>query len=209
MAADSPSASIRVSVPYREPGAYNSYQPVSGYVVKKPNDSVAYKSIAHKHGGDNSGVTLRNSCGCCAGSKVKRDKGKPTCSRCQSRNLDCAYLQSKRPGRVPGKVQSSQASEHFRFGYTQGTQAKIPIFAPTSFPSLVELGDRAYGAEFDWQRTDSGLSMPFTGDVPVNVFGTPPIVDINSDFFYAGNAPPAPMRSSNGTPTSGAWWASG
>lgn len=33
---------------------------------------------------------------------MRCNKEKPICSRCEARGLDCQYLQSKRPGRVPG-----------------------------------------------------------------------------------------------------------
>lgn len=42
---------------------------------------------------------LRDSCQACAMSKVKCPKEKPTCSRCESRNLACQYIFTRRPGR--------------------------------------------------------------------------------------------------------------
>ncbi len=44
---------------------------------------------------------LRDSCQSCAKSKVRCTKEKPTCVRCDTRGIQCQYLQSKRPGRIP------------------------------------------------------------------------------------------------------------
>lgn len=49
------------------------------------------------------GSKLRNSCQSCAASKIKCDKQKPVCGRCFSKGLPCQYVQSRRPGRVPGQ----------------------------------------------------------------------------------------------------------
>ncbi|KAK4496183.1 hypothetical protein PRZ48_012163 [Zasmidium cellare] len=46
---------------------------------------------------------LRGSCECCAKSKVKCGKEKPTCARCAARGTQCIYLESRRPGRVAGQ----------------------------------------------------------------------------------------------------------
>lgn len=47
----------------------------------------------------NTTTKLRDSCQACAMSKVKCPKEKPTCSRCESRNLSCEYIFTRRPGR--------------------------------------------------------------------------------------------------------------
>jgi hypothetical protein len=44
-------------------------------------------------------IKLRHSCDACAVSKVKCQKQKPTCSRCQRRGVACHYLAIKRSGR--------------------------------------------------------------------------------------------------------------
>ncbi|CAE7178416.1 hypothetical protein PTNB85_02868 [Pyrenophora teres f. teres] len=48
------------------------------------------------------GQKLRDCCQSCARSKVKCTKEKPSCSRCETKGIPCRYLQSKRPGRIPG-----------------------------------------------------------------------------------------------------------
>lgn len=47
----------------------------------------------------NTTTKLRDSCQACAMSKVKCPKEKPICSRCESRNLSCQYIFTRRPGR--------------------------------------------------------------------------------------------------------------
>lgn len=49
-----------------------------------------------------SGLKLRDCCQSCARSKVKCTKEKPSCARCDAKGIACRYLQSKRPGRIPG-----------------------------------------------------------------------------------------------------------
>ena len=44
---------------------------------------------------------LRDSCNACAMSKIKCPKERPSCSRCESRNVSCSYSFTKRPGRKP------------------------------------------------------------------------------------------------------------
>ncbi|KAF2847106.1 hypothetical protein T440DRAFT_471229 [Plenodomus tracheiphilus IPT5] len=48
------------------------------------------------------GLKLRDCCQACARSKVRCTKEKPSCSRCETKGIPCRYLQSKRPGRIPG-----------------------------------------------------------------------------------------------------------
>lgn len=48
------------------------------------------------------GSKLRDCCQSCARSKVRCTKEKPSCSRCETKGIPCRYLQSKRPGRIPG-----------------------------------------------------------------------------------------------------------
>ncbi|KAL3495476.1 hypothetical protein BJX62DRAFT_233469 [Aspergillus germanicus] len=42
---------------------------------------------------------LRDSCVACAVSKLKCSKQRPTCSRCETRGIDCQYFFARRPGR--------------------------------------------------------------------------------------------------------------
>lgn len=62
----------------------------------------ASSSSSQPIAGDTTGPKLRNTCRTCAAAKVKCDKGKPTCSRCQARGIGCEYLLKQRPGRVSG-----------------------------------------------------------------------------------------------------------
>ncbi|KAK3618982.1 hypothetical protein LTR56_013052 [Elasticomyces elasticus] len=173
-----------------------SCQSLSGHVTKKAKGRSKSKSIHPAHGEENNNVRLRNSCRSCANSKVKCDKGKPTCSRCQTRSLDCAYLQSKRPGRVPGRGQASQLADLFSAEDTQLAKSMNDYGATANFPSAVDFGLEGYGADFSRQRTDSGFSVPSTGNIDFNVFGTPTSEGTSTDIFCAGNAPTAPMGSS-------------
>ncbi|KAK4898577.1 hypothetical protein LTR49_027773 [Elasticomyces elasticus] len=176
--------SPRMSMLDVDPDNWTSCQLPSGHVIKKAKGRSKSKSVHLAHGKEHNNVRLRNSCRSCANSKVKCDKGKPTCSRCQLRSMDCAYLQSKRPGRVPGKSQACQPADQF------------------GLSSVVDFALRDYGADFGRQktifgrrRTDFGFSIPSTGNVDFNVFGTPTSEGTNTNLFYAGNAPTAPMGS--------------
>lgn len=57
------------------------------------------------------GTKTRGSCQACANVKVRCTKERPTCTRCEDRGLTCEYLQSKRPGRVPGSSVRSTNSD--------------------------------------------------------------------------------------------------
>ncbi|EMD93906.1 hypothetical protein COCC4DRAFT_58688 [Bipolaris maydis ATCC 48331] len=48
------------------------------------------------------GLKVRDCCQACAKSKVRCTKERPSCSRCESKGIECRYLHCKRPGRVPG-----------------------------------------------------------------------------------------------------------
>jgi hypothetical protein len=48
------------------------------------------------------GLKVRGCCVACAKSKVRCTKERPSCSRCESKSIECRYLHCKRPGRVPG-----------------------------------------------------------------------------------------------------------
>lgn len=52
---------------------------------------------------------LRSTCDCCASSKVRCNKQKPSCQRCKFLKLDCVYGPSRRKGR-PGSNQSKNMS---------------------------------------------------------------------------------------------------
>ncbi|KAK3615339.1 hypothetical protein LTR56_026650 [Elasticomyces elasticus] len=184
--------SPRTSMPDVDPDDCTCCQSSSGHVVKKTKGRSKSKSAPE----ENNNVRLRNSCRSCANSKVKCDKGKPTCSRCQTRSLDCAYLQSKRPGRVPGKSHTSQPIDQFGMEDNQAAKSANDYTAFAGLPSAVDFGSGDYGADFGHQRTDSGLGIPSMGNMDFNVFGTPIIEDANTNLFYAGNAPTAPMGSS-------------
>lgn len=56
------------------------------------------------------GQKLRDCCQSCARSKVRCTKEKPSCSRCETKGIPCRYLQSKRPGRIPGSGARRQHS---------------------------------------------------------------------------------------------------
>ncbi|KAK4897892.1 hypothetical protein LTR49_027911, partial [Elasticomyces elasticus] len=116
------------------------------------------------------------------------------------RSLNCEYLQSKRPGRVPGKSQLSQPADQFDMEDTQSAMSTNYYTAFAGLPSAVDFGLGDYGTDFGRQKTnfdrrstDSGLSIPSTGNMDFNMFGTQRNDDTNTNCFYGGNAPPAPM----------------
>ncbi|KAK5712179.1 hypothetical protein LTR17_018085 [Elasticomyces elasticus] len=186
-----------------DPNICTSCQSSSGHVVKKAKGRSKSRSVHSARGKELNNVRLRNSCRSCANLKVKCDKGKPTCSRCQLRSLDCEYLQSKRPGRVPGKSQISQPANHFGMEDTQCALSTNYYTASAGLPSAVDFGLGDYGTDFGRQKTDfdrrstdSGFGIPSTGNMDFNVFGMQTSDDTNTNCFYGGNAPTAPMGSS-------------
>lgn len=54
---------------------------------------------------------LKDSCNSCAASKVKCDRKKPTCSRCEDHEQDCHYSLSQRSGRWPTTSQATAAAQ--------------------------------------------------------------------------------------------------
>jgi hypothetical protein len=54
---------------------------------------------------------LKDSCNACSASKVKCDRKKPTCSRCEDREQDCHYSLSQRSGRWPTTSQATAAAQ--------------------------------------------------------------------------------------------------
>lgn len=56
------------------------------------------------------GLKVRDCCQACAKSKVRCTKERPSCSRCESKGIECRYLHCKRPGRVPGSSARRAAS---------------------------------------------------------------------------------------------------
>ncbi|KAK1082537.1 hypothetical protein LTR33_003853 [Friedmanniomyces endolithicus] len=197
----SPHTSSRESAPDVGPNDSSSGQSSSGHIIergKKTKDRSMSKDAPATHSEDNNSVRLRNSCRSCANSKVRCNKAKPTCSRCEDRGIDCQYLQSKRPGRVPSRLQPSQPVDHPRTSdgpVIQPATSGNNNSAPASFPLSLEFGLEDYGADDSRQRTDSAFSIPSTGTNGADFFATPLGGDVNSNMFYVGNASIAPMGS--------------
>ncbi|KAK3622744.1 hypothetical protein LTR22_024678 [Elasticomyces elasticus] len=173
--------SPRTSVSDVGPDNCTSCQSSSACVVKKAKGRSKSKSVNPAPGEEHNNVRLRNSCRSCANSL---------------RNLDCAYLQSKRPGRVPGKSQASQPANQFGMEDTQSAKSANGYAAFAGLPSAVEFGLGDYVADFGRQRIASEFNIPSTRNMDFNLFGTPTSEDMNTTRFYAGSAPTASMGSS-------------
>ena len=134
---------------------------------------------------------------------VRCNKEKPTCSRCETRGLDCQYLQSKRPGRVPGsgarRLQLNQSADGSVAGDTTSSQESVTNMVindnigQTNFPSPLSSGNVAdCPTTNDHFRVDSifsasdGLSEPgfFTSALDMST-GTNASFDANNMVSHA------------------------
>ncbi|KAK4901473.1 hypothetical protein LTR49_027231 [Elasticomyces elasticus] len=170
-----------------DPNTCTSCQSSSGHVVKKAKGRSKSRSVDSAHGKEHNNVRLRNSCRSCANSL---------------RSLDCEYLQSKRPGRVPGKSQVSQPANQFDVEDTQSAMSTNDYTASAGLPSAVDFGFGDHGTDFGRQKTnfdrrstDCGFSIPSTGNMDFNMFESQTSDNTNTNCFYGGNAPTAPMGS--------------
>ena len=76
-------------------------------------------------------LKLRDSCDSCSDAKIKCNKEKPVCSRCDVKSLTCCYGPSHRSGRR--STDASKASERQRNSLNQGLlPALAHVAAPTS-----------------------------------------------------------------------------
>ena len=199
--------SSRESTPPAGPGVHGSCQSCSGSGKTYEDRSMSMNVTPTCGEGDdnnnnnnNNSIKLRNSCRSCANSKVRCNKGKPTCSRCAARGIDCQYLQSKRPGRVPGsslrRLQPNQPADQPRTSNNSASQAATKAnneSAPASFPPSPTFGLEDCTTDGSHHRTDSAFSTSSAGTLDANFFTTPPGGDVDLNVSYAANAPVAPM----------------
>ena len=76
-------------------------------------------------------LKLRDSCDSCSDAKIKCNREKPVCSRCNVKSLTCCYGPSHRSGRRP--TDASKASERQRNSTNQGLPpASANVTAPIS-----------------------------------------------------------------------------
>ncbi len=76
-------------------------------------------------------LKLRDSCDSCSDAKIRCNKEKPVCSRCNVKSLTCCYGPSHRSGRRP--TDASKASERQRNSPNQGLPpGPAHVAAPTS-----------------------------------------------------------------------------
>ena len=201
--------SSRESTPPAGPENHTSRQSCSEYVAgpgMKYKDRSMSNMVTPTCGEDNdndnnNSVKLRNSCRSCASSKVRCNKGKPTCSRCEARGIDCQYLQSKRPGRVPGsslrRLQPNQSADQPRTNNSSAGQAATEAnnrSAPASFPPSPTFGLGDCTTDGSHQETDLAFSTSSAGTLDANFFTTPSGGDVDLNVpSYVANAPVAPM----------------
>lgn len=102
---------------------------------------------------------LRDSCQACSASKVKCNRKKPTCERCEKRGLTCEYLVTRRAGRTKQRHNEPRmSSSAFLFG---------PSW-PASTPSATAT------------PTDCGPNLPSPAHMNLNALLTPPETSVVS-----------------------------
>ena len=89
---------------------------------------------------------LRDSCEACSAAKVRCSKKKPTCMRCEKRNLACEYFHTRRAGRP------SQTS----------TKSLAKITKPSQIPPQIDVSNVFYAplphSQFNSMSSEAGLS---------------------------------------------------
>ncbi|KAK4446898.1 hypothetical protein QBC34DRAFT_410571 [Podospora aff. communis PSN243] len=92
---------------------------------------------------------LRSSCEPCHGAKLKCNREKPVCARCQKTGMSCAYAPTKRPGR-PRKVVPAQNERQNKPEASQAlhrTPSEVLLAPPDSLPSQ---DAAAFGTQWDF-----------------------------------------------------------
>lgn len=94
------------------------------------------------------GQKVRDCCQSCGKSKVRCTKEKPSCSRCETKGIPCRYLQSRRPGRIPGS----------------GARRLNPAMHSTTDRSMSRAGADASSLTTPPPRDNNGIPHRPTGD---------------------------------------------
>ena len=131
------------------------------------------------------GPKLRDSCHACAASKVKCNKGKPTCSRCEKRNAACEYVATKRAGRkhdsrlsnttslnqaLPGPSQSTSEMDTLTSPNLTQPSPRYPLSGdPENVPNPLSPTDPAWLSTLttdfsDFPTSPMSFSIPDTFD---------------------------------------------
>ncbi|KAL8740305.1 MAG: hypothetical protein Q9190_006980 [Brigantiaea leucoxantha] len=126
---------------------------------------------------------LKDSCDNCAASKVKCNKVKPTCTRCQDRGITCQYAPSQRSGRkatpssasttAPASTTVTPPSEPIQFDALNLTPSNTPLslisdHSMGSLPSLAS--DTSLGS-----LGSLGMDNSQFPDFPMNDFSSEPM----------------------------------
>ncbi|KAL9035831.1 MAG: hypothetical protein Q9214_006412 [Letrouitia sp. 1 TL-2023] len=135
---------------------------------------------------------LKDSCDNCAASKVKCNKVKPTCTRCQDRGISCQYAPSQRSGRkatpssasstasatatAPASTTVTPPSEPIHFDNFNLTPANTPLSLMSdqslgSLPSLAS--DSSLGSLSS--LSSIGIDNTHFSDFPMNDFSNDPM----------------------------------
>lgn len=102
---------------------------------------------------------LRDSCQACSASKVKCNRKKPTCERCEKRGLTCEYLVTRRAGRTKQRHNEPRMS------------SSAFLFGP-GWPASTSSGTAT--------PTDCGPNMPSPAHMTLNALLTPPETSVVS-----------------------------
>jgi hypothetical protein len=122
---------------------------------------------------DTAAIKLRHSCDACALSKVKCQKQKPTCSRCQRRGVACHYLAIKRSGRrySSSRADSAQFSPTAVSGlHLDFSDMNAWLGTSTSTSSISSNGDDT----FLRQLLSTNMTSVVTPFIPSSVNSTHP-----------------------------------
>lgn len=118
---------------------------------------------------------LRDSCQACSASKVKCNRKKPTCDRCEKRGLTCEYLVTRRAGRTKQRHSEPRiSSSAFLFGHGWPTSTPPAIPTPTECgPNLVTPAHMSLNTLLT--PPDTASVSPLNSFHAADLFGSPGI----------------------------------
>lgn len=135
--------------------------------VRAPATGTQFPTQCKVRRASTSGVTrstskLRDSCQSCALSKIKCPKEKPICSRCESRQMECQYFLTKRPGRKPDSESNPRRQSNSVFASSSSTKKASDSIAEVIDSGRAEQADSIRAAPPSAKNTSrtSGCFLP-------------------------------------------------
>ena len=127
---------------------------------------MSYQSQFQRRRNQSPAAQLRHSCDGCNGAKVKCSKTRPSCSRCETRKVDCVYSVSLRSAK--GRAESTRDAESNGFNRDtnnahQGSLDPAPVMFSTSTgttPTAASLLEAGFDASIldGWATSFSDIS---------------------------------------------------